>query len=604
MKDARNRAIYVGKGKNLKRRLSSYFRSSASLGTRIARMVQEAKEFDYIVTKNELEALVLETHYIKRLKPKYNIVLRDDKNYPFLKLDMKENWPRLEVVRRTDKNNARYFGPYIPSGSMWELLRIIGRNFPIRTCRYNLSKPMRPCVRYEMKRCLAPCMETRRTERSRKEYDDTVREVILFLQGEKKELLMYMEKQMKRYSEDLRYEEAALIRDRLRMLEKAWTPQRIVTPELGDMDVIGLYHVKELASIFILFIRNGMVLSQKDFLLQNVNEMQQGALVASFLEQFYAKDIPVPPRIIIPSNPELTTIREWLQKKRGSAVRLSQARGNHEKKIYRLAEENARYSFFRLRDSSIDEILISIRDVIGLKNVPSRICAIDISNISGAEAVGVVVVWENGIFMKDDYRIFKIRTVSGIDDTAMIGEVAERYNKIINPEEKTPGEAVLREERQPDLILIDGGRGQLSSALKALKSCMPLSDVAAIAKAKVKTVSAGSSEERLRIPDRIYLPGKRKAVHLQPVAASTHLLQRIRDEAHRFAISRHKLLHAQKMLTSPLENVRGIGKKRRLLLLRHFRDISGIKKASVDELAAIKGMNKTVAAALKRALKT
>ena len=337
MKDVKDKTIYVGKAKHLRNRLRSYFRSSASLDTRISEMVKSIKDFDYIVTKNELEALVLEANYIKRLKPKYNIILRDDKNYPFLKLDMSENWPRLEVVRRTGNDHSLYFGPYIPSGTMWEVLRFIRKNFLLRTCRYNLAKPMRPCVQYQMKRCLAPCSETRRTGQYKEEYDETVKEVKLFLQGEKRELLSHLRNQMKRLSDTLRFEDAASIRDRLRLIEKAWEPQRVVTPELGDMDVIALHRAKGCASVFIFFIRNGMVIGQNDFFLNKIGEIQTEELIESFLEQFYSKEIPIPPRIIIPFKTRFKTIREWLSRKRGKIVRLSQARSDNEKKIYRMA---------------------------------------------------------------------------------------------------------------------------------------------------------------------------------------------------------------------------------------------------------------------------
>jgi excinuclease ABC subunit C len=600
MKSVKDKTIYVGKSKHLRNRLRSYFQPSASLGARISKMVKEIKDFDYIVTKNELEALVLEANYIKRLKPKYNIVLRDDKNYPFLKLDISENWPRLEVIRRTGDKNSLYFGPYIPAGTMWEILRFIRKNFLLRTCKYNLEKPMRPCVQYQMKRCLAPCSATRRTGQYKEEYDETVREVKLFLQGEKRELLSHLRNQMKRLSDNLRFEEAAHIRDRLKMIEKAWEPQRVVTPELGDMDVIGLHRAKECASVFIFFIRNGMVIGQKDFFLNKIGEIQTEGLIESFLEQFYSKEIPIPPRIIIPSKTRFNTIREWLNEKRGKTVRLSQARSDNEKKMYRMAEDNAFYSFSMHKESRVDETILSLRDLLRLKNLPARICAIDISNISGAESVGAIVVWENGEFIKDDYRLFRIKTIKGIDDFAMIGEVAGRYFKKISGTAKSAGE----NEKPPDLVLIDGGKGQLMSAIRAMKPFALPVELAAIAKAKVMTrTNKLSSKDLQKIPDRIYLPGRRDAFLLEPATASTHLLQRIRDEAHRFAVNYHKNLRSKRTLESPLEKVRGIGNKRRLLLLRHFGSISSIKIASVDELADIKGMNRKVAIELKRSLK-
>jgi excinuclease ABC subunit C len=603
MKTAKEKALYVGKAKNLRKRLRSYFRSPSSLDARISRMVDEMSDFDYIVTRNELEALVLEANYIKRLKPKYNIILRDDKNYPFLKLSVNEQWPRLEVVRKTEDNGSLYFGPYVPSGTLREILRFIRKNFLLRSCRYNLDKPMRPCVQYQMKRCLAPCSALYRRRSHQEVYNETVREVTLFLQGEKRELLSYLRDQMKHLSDNLKFEEAAQIRDRLMMIQKAWESQRVITPDLGNMDVIGLYRSKDCASIYILFLRNGMVVGQKDFFLKNTGEIETGELITSFLEQFYAKDMPLPPRIIIPVKTELTALRQWLNDRLGKPVRMSPARGKDEKKIFAMAEENAYYSFSRHRDVKTDETVLAVRDVLKLKTVPIRICAIDISNISGAEPTGALVVWEDGRFIKDEYRIFTIRTVKGANDFAMIGEVVGRYFRKITEEVKPEQMSRRHPDHLPDLLLIDGGKGQLMSAIASIKPFELHIEIAAIAKAKgTEKRTASSVRNDGKLPDRVFLPGKRESIRLEPAQPSTHLLQRIRNEAHRFAIRHHKGLRSRRTLASPLEQVRGIGKRRRLLLLRHYGSISSIKNASLDELASLKGMNRKVAEDLKRSL--
>lgn len=591
MKGPKEKVLYVGKAKNLKNRLRSYFQNSASLDERKLKMVQEVRDFEYIVTTNELEALALEANFIKRSKPRYNIILRDDKNYPYLKLTINEEWPRLEVVRRIDKDGALYFGPYIPAGAMWEMLKFIRRNFPIRICRYSLEKPFRPCVQHQMGRCLAPCSESSRTSLDQERYREIVNDVRSFIEGEKRDLLASLQSRMQRFSDELQFEDAAKIRDRLNALEKAWESQHVIIPELGDMDVIGLYREEEDASVFMLFIRNGMVIGQKDFFLKKVGDIESGELVASFIEQFYSKEMLLPPRIILPLRIRLPIQQKWLGKKRGASVGLQYAKNQPEAKILKMANDNAVYSFNRHKETKVDETLLKIKELLSLSRVPARISAIDVSNISGSEAVGALIVYEGGKFVKDDYRLFKIKTVEGIDDFAMIGEVAGRYLKNIAEDES----------KLPQLILIDGGKGQLESALKAMQPFDLPVEVAAIAKAKER--ESGEKLSGIRTDtDRIYLPGRRSPVYLEPFLASTHLLQKIRDEVHRFAVSYHKKLRSKRTLESPLEKIKGISKTRRLLLLRHFGSLDGIRKASLEEIASLKGMNRKVAELVKAEL--
>jgi excinuclease ABC subunit C len=432
MKGARGRVIYVGKAKNLKNRLRSYFQNSASLDLRKSQMIRDTKDFDYVVTKNELEALVLEANLIKRTKPKYNIILRDDKNYPYLKLTVNEQWPRIEVTRRIARDNALYFGPYVPAGSMWETLKFIR----LPTCRYNLEKPFRPCIQYQIGRCVAPCWESRRSVSDRKKYMEIVNEVRLFLMGEKKEIISILQQRMLKLSEELRFEEAAGLRDRLKAMERVWETQRVIAPELGDLDVVGLYRKNHEASAFMLFIRNGMVIGQKDFFLTKLQGIEDRELIANFLEQFYSKEMILPPKILLPVRGRLTTQRQWLREKRGALVRLVVAKNDKESEVLKMASDNAYYSFCRHKDTKVsrdmEEILRSLQGLLKLKKIPKRIEAVDVSNISGSEAVGAVVVWEKGNFIKDDYRLFRIKTVEGIDDFAMIEEVTGRHFKNIS----------------------------------------------------------------------------------------------------------------------------------------------------------------------------
>ncbi len=591
MKGAKERVIYVGKAKNLRNRLRSYFQNSASLDARKTMMVREIRDFEYVVTENELEALVLESNFIKRTRPRYNIFLRDDKHYPYLKLTSNEEWPRLEVVRRIKKDGAQYFGPYVPAGTMREMLKFIRRNFPIRICRTSLEKPFRPCVQFQMGRCLAPCSESLRTPSDRERYFDIVNDVRSFIQGEKKELLSILQKRMQKFSDELQYEEAAKIRDRLSALEKAWELQRVISPELGDMDVIGLYREGRDASVFMLFIRNGTVIGQKDFLLKNLEDFDSKKLIESFIEQFYSKEMLVPPRIIVPVRAVLATQKQWLSKKRGKTVKLAAPKNELENRVLKMADENALYSFNKHKNTKVDDTLLEIKNLLKLKKMPKRIGAVDISNLSGSEAVGALIVYEEGNFIKDDYRLFKIKTVKGVNDFAMTGEVVGRHLKNISDDESS----------LPQLLLIDGGRGQLDFALKAMRPFNLPVEIAAIAKAKNDLPLNRKSKIRSDV-DRIYLPGKKEPVPLEPFLASTHMLQRIRDEVHRFAVGYHKKLRAKRTLESPLEKVRGIGRTRRLLLLKHFGSIDAIRKAPVDDIAALKGMNRKIAEDLKKSL--
>ncbi len=584
MKGYKDRIVYVGKAKNLKNRLRSYFHGSSILDARKAKMIKEIRNFDYVVAKNEFEALVLEANYIKRSKPKYNIILRDDKNYPYLKLTVNEQWPRLEVSRGIAKDGILYFGPYVPAGGMWEILKFIRLNFTLRKCRYNLFKPLRPCIQHQMSRCLAPCAENFRDKTGRNRYMEVVNEVKLFLRGEKGELLSSLRKKMQRHSENLQFEEAAKIRDRLKALERALESQRVIAPELGDMDVIGLYREDQEASIFMLFIRNGMVIGQKDFFLKKLGGIENYNLISNFIEQFYSKEIILPPKIILPLKGEFRTQRLWLSKKRGNTVTLSTSKNKKELGVLKMASDNAYHSFCAHKEietsSTAKETLVSLKKFLNLKTIPKRIEAIDVSNIAGSEAVGALIVWENGKFIKNDYRLFKIKTVEGINDFAMIGEVVGRHLKKLSD----------KGGKLPQLILIDGGRGQLSSTVKAMKPFALPIEITALAKAKKG------------LADRVYLPTRTSSIPLEPFTASTHLLQRIRDEAHRFAINFHKKLRTKRVLESPLEKINGIGKTRRLSLLKHFGSIDSLKKATIDEIASIRSMNKKTAELLKTSL--
>lgn len=560
-KGIKERVLYVGKARNLRNRLRSYFQDSASLDPRKAAMVRMVKDFSFIATDNELEALILEANLIKQYKPKFNIILRDDKNYPYIKLTVTKQWPRIEVVRRIKKDGNLYFGPYVPSQAMWEAITFIRRNFLIRTCGYSLDKPMRPCVQYQMKRCSAPCAGLI----SRGEYKKIIDDVILFLKGEKKELLHRLEERMQKLSDEMRFEEAAKIRDRVFKLQRAFESQKVVAPELGDIDVIGYCREGDDIAVNVLFVRNGTLIGAKDFFLERVLTSDNSEMMHSVIEFFYAKEIIPPKVILVNAMPDSArSLKAWLKKKRGEVVNIEVPTDGKKMELLHMANENARLHFDQKKKSSPDHTLEAIKDKLYLKNMPFTIGAFDISTIQGRESVGAFICWENGGFKKDNYRHLKIKGVKGVDDYAMMHEIVER---------------VLRKEHLiPDLVIIDGGKGQLEVARMVLDDLGIDTELISIAKK----------------PDRAFLIND-KIIDLEDRSKASLLLKKIRDEVHRFAISFHRKLRDKRLMESSLEKIPGIGKKRRLELLRHFGSIENIRKAAMNDIAKIKGFNKKVA---------
>ncbi|MEW6162503.1 MAG: excinuclease ABC subunit UvrC [Nitrospirota bacterium] len=574
-KNGKDRVLYVGKAKDLKNRLRSYFQKSSKLDPRKTAMIRNVRDFSYIATDNELEALALEANLIKQYRPRFNVILRDDKNYPYLKLTVNEEWPRLEVARRIKKDGALYFGPYVPAGSMWETLAFIRRNFQIRGCRYLLDKPMRPCIQHQMGRCPAPCAG----KISREEYLKLIEEVRLFLKGEKKGLLDELEKKMLRFSERMRFEDAARTRDRIRALQRAWESQKVVAPELGDIDVIGFYKGDGVVSFEVFFIRNGIMIGSRDLLIKNTENLSDRKLMHTFLSQFYSKEIIPPSEIITPLLPaESKPLEKWLQQRKEEDVKISAPKTGKKKQLLAMASENAGLIFRDKREPRIDNILKEMKERLRLEKSPEDIGAFDVSTISGNESVGAFVYWKGGEFKKEMYRRLRIKTVQGIDDYSMMEEAIERIIRNL-------------EDSMPDLIVIDGGKGQLEIAKRVIDKNVTLFReppmLAAIAKD----------------PDRAYTPTSEEPIDLEDGRPSSLLLKKIRDEAHRFAIGYHRKLRTKGLMKSPLERIPGIGKKRRLELLRHFGNIEAIRNATIYEIARLKGFNKRVAEKVIEGLK-
>jgi len=572
-KDSHHKILYVGKARELRNRLRSYFQKSTALDSRKSAMMKSVSDFEYTVTGNELEALVLEANLIKQHRPRYNILLRDDKSYPYLKLTVNERWPRLLVVRRIQKDGARYFGPYVPSGPMWSTLSFIRNHFPVRTCKYSLEKRMRPCIQYQIKRCVAPCTG----EFDHGEYLSMIQDIRLLLEGKNKGLLASLGKRMHELSEEMKYEEAALVRDRIKAIQRISETQKVVAQGLGDVDVIGFFKTGEMLTFKILFSRNGIMIGSRDFHFRDVAGESDSYLMKNFIEQFYGKEIIPPQEVICRIVPEdARLLSRWLSEKRGGKVSIVVPKRGIKRQLLEMAEENARILSLSPKDEEgrgllLEEIAARFR----LQRTPHSVGAFDISNIGGKEAVGAFVYWEDGEFKKQRYRHIKMDAVQGPDDYSMMKEMVKRTIGNLG-------------EELPDLMIIDGGREHLDAALSVFRE---------------GNIAGREIVGLAKDPDRIFLPGEKPPVDLEDGKPSSLLLKRIRDEVHRFAISYHKKLRSRKALESPLDRIYGVGRKRRFELLNHFGSIDAIRRATAEEIAALKGFNRKIAEDILSALK-
>ncbi len=570
-KNDKEQVLYVGKAKNLRNRIKSYFNKS-SIDSRKSALVKETKDISYIVTDNELEAFVLEANLIKQHKPKFNIILRDDKNYPYIKLTINEEWPRLEVVRRFVKDGALYFGPYVPAGAMWDTIDFIRKNFQIRDCSVEFKDNMKPCLQYQIGRCSAPCAGMI----TRNEYMKTINNVKLFLNGERKSLIGNLRKKMIELSKQMKFEEAAIIRDKINSIEKTWESQKIVSPGMEDIDIIGIYRGENGTAFKVLFLRKGLMIGSKDYFIKDSQSLSNKELIQSFIIQFYSKDILPAKEIIVEVLPEnVKSIEKWLKSKSGENVRILMPDADRKKELVNMASENAKYLYNSKSGYNVEQTLQELMKRLNIVEVPQYIGAFDISNISGNEAVGSFIVWAKGEFRKEMYRRLKIKTVHQVDDYAMMREVLGR---VINN----------LEGNVPDLIIIDGGRGHLETA------CRVFEENQDILKKKPFIISIAKK------PDRVFLPLSDVVIDLEDRSPSSLLMKSIRDEAHRFAISYHRKLRGEEMLRSPLESLKGIGKKRRLELLRSFGSIKRIRDATIEEIAHLKGFNRKLAEEIKQ----
>jgi excinuclease ABC subunit C len=560
-KDRQGEILYVGKAVVLADRVRSYFQKGGDSSPKTALLVSQIADLETIVTRSALEALILESNLIKRHRPRFNVVLRDDKQYPYLRLPIKEDFPRFSIVRRVQKDGALYYGPYTPAGALRETLKVIRKVFPLATCEIEIDGTAdRACIEFEIKRCMAPCTGNQ----TRDDYHRIVKQARQFLEGRDRELLDELRSQMEGAADREEFEEAARLRDRIFKIKQTLEKQRITQTTASDQDVLGLARQGEAVDLQILFVRSGLLIGRKDFFWPQSADAGDEELLRSAIEQFYNKEGQPPKELLVPADlADAPLIEQWLTEKRGETVRVIAPERGQKHQLVRLAEENAAAAIAdHLRNEELDrQATAELKRLLRLDHPPRRIEAMDISNIMGKESVASLVVWEDGQAKKSDYRRFRIQTVVGANDFASMQEVVERR---YGHTEDLPA---------PDLIVIDGGLGQLAAALEGLRK-VGGSHIPIIGLAKAR----GDKEER------IFLPGRKNSIVLRPTSPVTHLLQRIRDEAHRFAITYHRKLRGRALISSRLDHIIGVGEIRRNRLLRHFGSLDKIAQATEDEL--------------------
>ena len=574
MKDASGRIIYVGKAKSLRNRVRAYFHHTSPDHPKISALISKISDFEVLATDSEMEALILEANLIKQHKPRYNVNLKDDKRYPYVKVT-DEPFPRVLVVRRVKKDRAKYFGPYTNVKAMRNTLKMLRKVFPIRSCNHALpsSRKIKLCLDYHIKRCSGPCEE----KISPDEYHEIVKDVLLLLSGKNRLLTEQLKQRMREYSTREEFEKAAQVRDQLKALESAAERQKVADIKQPDRDIIAFARSGKDISAVALQIREGVLIGRQNFHLAGSNESADSEILSNFLRQYYMHSAAIPPEIILPAAiDDQQMIEEWLGSRRGGRATIMVPQRGEKVKLVEMASYNAQLSLDELllqrseAKRKVPGAVEALQKDLYLSVPPRKIGAFDISNLGPADAVGSLVFFEDARPKKSRYRRFRIRGVKGQDDFAMMEEVVGRYFSGLTREK----------EEFPDLVLVDGGKGQLSSALRALKGL-------GIRKQKVVALAK-------RI-DEVFLPERSGPLMIRKGSASLKLLQRVRDEAHRFAVEYHRKLRKKRTIGSELDSIPGVGPMRRETLLKHFGSVARIKKAGLEELVQLQRINKRAA---------
>ena len=591
MKAGDGEIIYVGKAANLNSRVRQYFVSSGDNRYFVGLLEQWLDSIEVILTSNEKEALILENELIKRHQPRFNVELKDDKNFLHLRIDESAKWPRIEVVRRPRRDGARYFGPYHSASKIRETVNIVERHFQLRTCDdLSFKNRSRPCLQYQIKRCPAPCVLAVDED----EYRRQTREVSLFLQGRLDDVVTRIDARMKEAAQRLAYEEAARYRDQLLAIKGSLESQHMVDLKERDRDIVGLYREGGLLQIVVLSIRKGRMVGSKgfDFHQQGVPD---GELLSTFCNLYYSGGRHIPHDVLTPIVPDgVHALAERLTDLKGRKVVIRTPRRGADRKLLELAARNAKHGFFQARreEAVRDGGLVRLKKRLSLANMPYRIECFDISLFQGDQAVGSQVVFEGGVPNRSHYRRYNIKTVEGTDDYAMMREVLLRRL-----------ERGLAEEDLPDMIVIDGGKGQLNVVL-AVMSDLGIEgvDVVGLAKSRVLEGAEGAGGSPLRSSERVFIPGVKDPIYLKPHTDELFLMTHLRDEAHRFAIEFHRLKRRKKTIKSRLDRIPGVGQSRRRNLLRAFGSVKGVAQADVAEIGRVSGIGAQLAETIHRTL--
>lgn len=587
-RDADRTILYVGKARDLKKRVGSYFRSTGDPHVKTRILLSRAADLEYVVTSTEKEALLLESSLIKKHRPRYNVLLRDDKTYPSLRIDPREPFPRLDMVRRYQRDGALYFGPYPSGNAVRENLRLLNQLFPLRLCKgKKLMQRQRPCLNHSLGRCLGACAG----KVSQEEYARVVEELVLFLQGKNDILERELRKRMEDAAAGLEFERAAFYRDRIRTLRSMLEKQTVVADKMVNQDVIGIYQTDEVMEIAVLFVRRGILVGQRSF---DLTEVQGGLdeLVASFIQQYYGEGRYIPDELVLPLDLESEeTLQEWLSEVKGKRVRIWPAKRGDRKHLLDLAEKNARErQASRHKRRQRDQALLeSLQRILKLPRLPHRMACLDISNIQGLHAVGGLVVFADGQPDKGSYRHFRIEEKSEPDDPAMMSEVMRRL--VRNDPEFY---------RSLDLLVLDGGKGQLNTVAQLLREEQVYDEVPLISLAKERETDRGEAGRGLY--EKIHIPGRKNPLFLSRFPDILHLLQRLRDETHRFAISYYQVLHRADLMSSVLDNIPGVGARKRQLLLQHFPSIEALRGAGVEAIQQVPTISSDLAERIVREL--
>ncbi len=626
MRGASAEILYVGKSAALRDRLKSYFGNPAALFGKTADLVARIADFEYIVTESEQEALLLENSLIKRHKPKYNARLKDDKTYPFIKVDLADPFPRVYVTRRTADDGSRYFGPFASAGSVRKTLDLLNRLFPYRSCTKAITgTDDRPCLEYHIKRCVAPCTGYA----SRDDYLGIIAQVVMFLEGDTKQVVSELKGAMLEASDSMEFERAGALRDRLRAIERVYEGQKVVGLGDEDLDAVGVAHGRNEAWVEVFFVRKGNLIGRDNFLMEGTQDDSDSAITEQFIKQFYDSASHIPRRVLVGAAPEdAGLISEWLASRRSGPVEIAVPQRGPKKRLLEMVRENAAQGLEQLKikwltDSDLMSTAMSgLQEELSLPRLPRRVECFDISHIQGTNQVASMAVFVDGRPKNSHYRRFKIKTVAGNDDFASMREVLTRRfkrlqqasvvqlpgaagkNGEVDPgrrrgpvtsavgSEESSGPAASSESSQsfgevPDLVLIDGGKGQLSAALEVFLR-LGLKDIPLASLAKEQ--------------EEIYVPHNPEPIILPRNSQALFLVQRVRDEAHRFAVTFHRERRQKSSVQSALDLVPGIGPKRKRALLRKFGSVKGIKEATPEEVAAVPGMTLKMVEKMKQYL--